>query len=87
MLLSLIEESESVSIHVRRDYVNNPKVNEYHGSLQSDYYLKAIEVINNKVSDSKFYIFSDDIEWVRDNMFGDLNAVFVKTTSDEEICT
>jgi hypothetical protein len=39
--LSLIEESESVSIHVRRgDYVNNPKVNEYHGSLQSDYYLK-----------------------------------------------
>jgi hypothetical protein len=81
----LIEESESVSIHVRRgDYVNNPKVNEYHGSLQSDYYLKAIEVINNKVSDSKFYIFSDDIEWVRDNMFGDLNAVFVKTTSDEE---
>jgi virulence-associated protein VapD len=82
----LIEESESVSIHVRRgDYVNNPKVNEYHGSLQSDYYLKAIEVINNKVSDSKFYIFSDDIEWVRDNMFD--FAVFVKTTSDEEICT
>jgi hypothetical protein len=83
--LSSIKESESVSIHVRRgDYVNNPKVNEYHGSLQSDYYLKAIEVIKNKVSNSKFYVFSDDIEWVSDNMFSDLNAVFVKTTSDEE---
>jgi hypothetical protein len=68
------------------EIMSTTKVNEYHGSLQSDYYLKAIEVINNKVSDSKFYIFSDDIEWVRD-MFGDLNAVFVKTTSDEEICT
>jgi hypothetical protein len=41
LFLSLIEESESVSIHVRRgDYVNNPKVNEYHGSLQLTIILK-----------------------------------------------
>ena len=56
-----ILDSNSVSIHVRRgDYV---KI----GCLLTteDYYMKAIEIIREKVNNPKFYIFSNDHNYCR----------------------
>lgn len=59
-----IEKTNSVSIHVRRgDYVNT----EYE-LLGNGYYKKAIEVVREKISDPKFFIFSDDIGWCKENL-------------------
>lgn len=64
--LSLLEEiknSESVMIHIRRgDYVNNKTS----GCLDRDYLEKVINIM--PVKEYKFYIFSDDIDWCRENL-------------------
>lgn len=54
--------NDSVSIHVRRgDYVSQP---DHHPVQSVDYYYKALEIIGSK----KVFIFSDDIEWCRENI-------------------
>jgi hypothetical protein len=73
-----IRGSESVSIHVRRgDYVTNPTTNAYHGTCSEDYYKKAIQIIKNRVHKPQFFIFSDDLTWVREHLDIGYPTVFV----------
>ncbi|WPU91637.1 alpha-1,2-fucosyltransferase [Mucilaginibacter sabulilitoris] len=62
-----------VSIHVRRGDYLKPAINAYHGLLSLSYYKKAMEVIEQTVSDPHYFIFSDDPEWCRDS-FGFLGS-------------
>lgn len=63
-LLKKIKNQSSVSICVRRgDLVTNP--NWY--VLPEKYYKKAVDVIKKRVKNTKFYIFSDDISWCKNN--------------------
>jgi Glycosyl transferase family 11 len=58
-----------ISIHIRRgDYVNNTESFKVHGVLPLEYYYKAIDIIAKKIGTPVFYIFSDDAQWVRDNL-------------------
>lgn len=61
-----IISSESVSVHIRRgDYVNNS----VHGNVCStNYYTRAIEYVIDKLNHPKFFVFSDDISWCRENL-------------------
>ena len=64
-----IVNSESVSIHIRRgDYVNNIKTNNIHGTCEINYYKRAIKEINKIKKNIKFFIFSDDLDWAKDNL-------------------
>ncbi len=77
-LIGLTKKYDSVSIHVRRgDYVSNKNANEFHGILSQDYYKKAIGVISKKVNKPRFFIFSDEIDWVKDNFDLPQNSFFV----------
>jgi len=68
-LLKVVEGCQSVSVHIRRtDYVTNSRTNQVHGLCSLDYYKKAIEIIDKNVKDSHLVFFSDDIEWVKDNL-------------------
>lgn len=63
--LIAIDQSNSVGIHVRRgDYVNDPLLG---GIASLDYYLSAIELIIQKVDNPSFFIFSNDINWCKEN--------------------
>ena len=66
-ILDLIQKTNSVSLHIRRgDYV---KLQHVHGLCNLEYYQKAIDFIVSKTSVSPhFFLFSDDIEWVKDNL-------------------
>lgn len=67
-IISQIQNEESVSIHVRRgDYADSRFI-----LLEMDYYLKAIEKIKKNISNPTFYIFSNDVEWVK-NYFSNLD--------------
>lgn len=56
--------NNSVCINVRRgDFLVNP----FHGSHGLEYFGKAIDIICSKILNPVFYIFSDDIEWCRNN--------------------
>ena len=60
-----IGKIDKVAIHVRRgDYVNNPF---YVDLTQTDYYEKAMA----EFPDSKFLVFSDDIEWCKEYFIGE----------------
>ncbi|MDP3332699.1 MAG: alpha-1,2-fucosyltransferase [Methylococcaceae bacterium] len=64
-----MKNSQSVSLHVRRgDYVSNPKNSSLLEVCSLDYYHKAISYIAERIEHPVFYIFSDDIEWVRQNL-------------------
>lgn len=74
-----ITMDNSISIHVRRgDYITNTKTNSVHGICSLDYYSKSVKYITNKVENSHFLIFSDDINWVKEN----LDIPFPKTYVD-----
>lgn len=67
--LDSIKSTESVSLHVRRgDYVTLKCSKEFHGLCSLEYYEKAIKHIAAKVKKPHFYLFSDDIEWVIQNL-------------------
>ena len=64
-----IEQSNAVSLHVRRgDYVQNAETFAIHGACSLDYYKVAIKYIVDKISQPQFFIFSDDIAWVKENL-------------------
>ena len=64
-ILIKINTENSISIHIRRSDFVNSKFHTIHGSCSIEYYKKAIEFIANKVNDPFFFIFSDDVDWVR----------------------
>lgn len=64
----LMEQSNSVSIHIRRgDYLLS-KNSALHVIKGLDYYHHAIERMRRLVDNPTFFIFSDDPEWVKENL-------------------
>ncbi|MGL5889716.1 MAG: alpha-1,2-fucosyltransferase, partial [Bacteroidia bacterium] len=69
-LLAHIRSVNSISIHVRRgDYVTLKSASEFHGMMSLDYYNTGVAYIINKIKqEPEFFIFSDDPEWVKNNL-------------------
>lgn len=78
LLLTTIATDNSVSIHVRRgDYIL-PKYQEIFYPLTTEYYEQTVSLINQKVNDAHFFVFSDDIEWSKTLPFPDNTAYIEK---------
>ena len=79
-----IVSENSISLHIRRgNYVANPEIFKVHGTCEQEYYYEAIDYITENVKEPYFYIFSDEIEWAKDNFkieyahtFVDINIGF-----------
>lgn len=84
-LMSRIEADPSaVSLHVRRGDYLQPGVWENTGCVcQLPYYENAVGEMKKRVPDAHWYVFSDDIEWVRQNLQLD-NAEYVDFNRDED---
>lgn len=68
-LIKKIKAVNSISLHVRRgDYVSNKNALTVHGLCSIEYYQSAMRYIRERVEDPSVFIFSDDIDWVRDNI-------------------
>lgn len=71
--LDLIKNSNSVGLHIRRgDYVTLGMI-----VCDLDYYVNAMNKLQELETDLVFYIFSDDIEWVKKNLKTDYKIVYV----------
>jgi hypothetical protein len=67
--LDKIKSVESVSLHVRRgDYVEDPAVNALHGLCSLSYYREAVRIFQRQFNNPYFFIFSDDMSWVKENL-------------------
>ncbi|HEX2829931.1 MAG TPA: alpha-1,2-fucosyltransferase [Burkholderiales bacterium] len=63
-LVSDIEHSVSVALHVRRgDYLTTER--ELHFVCTDAYYAQALDHIRERVSDARVFVFSDDPAWCR----------------------
>lgn len=64
-----IQNSNSVSIHFRRgDFLTNASFKDMAASINSDeYYQKAIDYVIENIPNPEFYIFSDEIEYLKEN--------------------
>ena len=59
----------AVSLHVRRgDYISIKRNAQKFASLSQDYYQTAIKRMSDKISNPVFFIFSDDINWAKNNL-------------------
>jgi len=66
----------SCSLHIRRgDYLNSDNT-KIHGSCDLEYYKKSIDYLEEKISNIRYFIFSDDIKWCKEN-FNLANVIFV----------
>lgn len=63
-----ISQCNAISLHIRRgDYIKNATTLAIHGVCSLDYYYAAIKYIDEKVMQPTFFIFSDDMSWVKNN--------------------
>ncbi len=77
-IINRISSTNSVSVHFRRgDYISNPKFLANYEICSLKYYKSAMDYIKKIVNDAVFYIFSDDINWVKKNMNFEYSIVFI----------
>lgn len=85
-ILNLIKQQSCCSIHIRRgDYISNVSANNTHGVCNSEYFKKAIKYLENSgvvKPGIALFVFSDDIEWCKENISFPYKTIFVK--GDEE---
>jgi hypothetical protein len=64
-LLDRIENSNSICLNVRRtDFLKVDTLN----ATDLNYFLRAADHLGKTVSEPRFFIFSDDVEWCRENI-------------------
>lgn len=69
MAVRMDADVNAVSLHVRRGDYLEPKHWENTGSVcQLPYYRNAIAEMKKRVSNPVFYVFSDDLAWVKENL-------------------
>lgn len=63
-----MKNSNSVFIHVRRgNYLKGRNIDIYGNVCTKEYYERAVAEINARVENPRFFIFSNDIEWIEEN--------------------
>ncbi|TAE34046.1 MAG: alpha-1,2-fucosyltransferase [Cytophagales bacterium] len=74
------QTTQSVFLHVRRgDYITNTDASQHHGFCGDEYYNRAILHIRKQVAEAQFFIFSDDLPWVKRELGDKLkSAVYVE---------
>jgi len=73
-----IKNSKSVSLHIRRgDYVSKKRYQNMFAACSLDYYKNAVEIITKGQKDFKLFIFSDDIQWVKENLNLPYESVYI----------
>ncbi|NDJ26781.1 hypothetical protein DMB95_01920 [Campylobacter sp. MIT 12-8780] len=78
-LLEQIQALNSVSLHIRRgDYLSLPEFN----VCTLEYYQKAITYINERVENPHYFIFSNDLAWVKEH-FNAKNMSIVSCNQDK----
>jgi Glycosyl transferase family 11 len=68
-LLPQLRELRPTAIHVRRgDYAHNRVTNAFHGLCSIEYYKEAARRIAERIPEPAFLVFSDDLDWVKENL-------------------
>ncbi|MEZ5054529.1 MAG: alpha-1,2-fucosyltransferase [Chitinophagales bacterium] len=77
-LAAQINTSNAVALHIRRgDYIALKQNVQKFAQIPLSFYHQAIHTISDKIENPVFYVFSDDINWVKTHLKVDFPLVFV----------
>lgn len=77
-LVEEIRNCNAVSLHIRRgDYVSDKNASKIFNVCTMEYFESGAEYIGSKVASPIFYIFSDDANWVKENLKINFPTVYV----------
>jgi hypothetical protein len=48
-----------------------------HNTSKEEYYNKALEIVENKINNPVYFVFSDDMEWVKANFSTKQETIFI----------
>ncbi|MEE8478749.1 MAG: alpha-1,2-fucosyltransferase, partial [Candidatus Neomarinimicrobiota bacterium] len=76
--LKSINSTNSVAIHFRRsDYLSKPNYRKVYATCSNNYYYESIEYIQKKIKELHYFIFSDNITWIKNNFNFSSNTTFI----------
>ncbi len=82
MIANDIQSCDSVSVHVRRgDFAAFKNVAKMMGETDLSYYGRAVAYVAGHVGNPKFFIFSDDIDWCKDNLKLPFPTVYISAST------
>ncbi len=68
-VIEKIKNTNAVSLHIRRgDYLKSHWQNSLHVIKDLTYYKNATAYINAHVNNPAYFVFSDDMQWVKENL-------------------
>ena len=71
-MIQKMDETDSVSVHIRRgDYLDDINKALFGNICKDTYYESAISYMKERIPNAKFYLFSDDIPYVREHYQGE----------------
>lgn len=84
-IVNEIKNTNSVSVHIRRgDYISSDLNRQIYGNICTlNYYKKALLKIEETVENPNYFIFSNDIEWCKENLKIQ-NAKFINWNTGKE---
>ncbi len=78
-----IKSCHSVSVHIRRgDVITVAKTNKLYGTITNEYYRDAMQKMIEFNKDSVFFFFSDDMEWVKENIKTSYPSYYIDGNDD-----
>lgn len=81
--LKKINESQAIAIHIRMgDYTE--KKNQYLNVCTDQYYTNAIAYMKDQFPNAQFFVFTNDIETVKNKDYADDHFVYVEGLTDVE---
>lgn len=88
-IIKKIRETNSISLHIRRgDYVEKKKYQDTYATCSLDYYERGVEYIADRIEDRTsvptLFIFSDDINWVKENLRLPYECVYVTNNTGDK---
>jgi hypothetical protein len=78
ILAQRMEIENSISLHVRRGDYTNPNNSSVYHICPKEYFEEAIKYISRRVERTSFFIFSDDMEWVKANLALNFPVTYVE---------
>lgn len=84
-MLEKIKNTNSISVHFRRGDYTKKRVADKYGSCSVDYYKNGIEKIAETLNEKPtLFIFSDDINWVKNNIKFNYETIHVDINSGKQ---
>lgn len=84
-ILDQIQSTEAISVHFRRGDYLKARVANVFGACCEEYYQKGIDEIASKIDKTPtIFVFSDDINWVKENIKFKYDTVYVNINSGKQ---